>query len=96
MKKYITIADPNGATRGYGGPFVSISHSVLYDGKAFYGWESIQKFFPKHQAMVDFLVNTVAHPVGATGAFGALTWQISDQPVTSYQSGSVEVLTNSK
>lgn len=57
MKKFITIVDPMGATLGYGGPNVPISHSVLFENKVFYGFESVQKLFPVHQALIDFLVH---------------------------------------
>lgn len=99
MKKYITIIDPNGATYGYGGPAVPISHRVLFENKVFYGFESIQKLFPSHQAMIDFLVAVVAQTPGASGGIRDLTWSLSDtsQPVWTHgpQGTWVEILTKS-
>jgi hypothetical protein len=95
LNKYITVIDPQGATYGYGGPFVPVSHSVLFEpkNKQFFGFESIQKLFSSHQAMVDFLVMAVDPASGASGGRHNLTWSVSDTPTSTYQSGSVEVLT---
>lgn len=99
MNKYVTIVDPKGATYGYGGPFVPVSHSMLFEpkNKQFFGFESIQKLFPSHQSMIEFLVYCVAQEVGANGTFNnvkqELHWSVSDSPTSTYQPGSVEVLT---
>jgi hypothetical protein len=98
MKKFVTIVDPQGATLGYGGPDVAISHSVLFENKVFYGFESVQKLFAAHQALIDFLVHCVALPYGSSGVHNSvgreLRWSVTDKPTSSFGSGSVEVLTD--
>ena len=83
MKKYITIVDPVGAELGYGGPAYPIGHRVLFENKAFYGFESIQKLFPSHQSMVDFLVYCAGQTTGACGTFNnvghELHWSVEVQ-----------------
>lgn len=74
--KYITIIDPRGATQGYDGPFVAISHRVLFDGRSFHGFESLSKLFDTHQELIDFLVKVFAQPVGASGEYKGLTWSV--------------------
>jgi len=76
MKKYITIIDPQGATLGYGGPFVPISHRVLAEKGEFHGFESVQKLFSSMQGMAQVLTQIPAQGAGATGGIRNLTWTV--------------------
>ena len=75
--KYITIIDPQGATHGYDGPHVAISHRVLFDGRSFFGFESANKLFDTHQELIDFLVKAIAQPAGTTGEYKGLSWSVA-------------------
>lgn len=74
--KYITIVDPRGATQGYDGPYVAISHRVLFDGRSFYGFESANKLFDTHQELIDFLIKAIAQPTGASGEHKGMAWSV--------------------
>jgi hypothetical protein len=100
MKKYITIIDPKGATYGYGGPLVPVSHCVLLDTNVFHGFESIRKLFPDHQSMVDFLVSCASHPLGTNGVSETgLRWTLTTTPTSTWTYGDggtwVDILTKS-
>jgi hypothetical protein len=73
---YITVVNPQGATMGYDGPYVPISHRVLYDNKQFHGFESVAKLFDSHQSFVDFLQYCIKAGVGANGTFNGVRTQL--------------------
>lgn len=77
---YITVINPQGATEGYDGSYVPISHRVLYENKQFYGFESTAKLFDSHQSFIDFLTSCVKAGVGSSGLYpGAkveLEWSV--------------------
>lgn len=76
MKTYITITDPAGATYGYDGPSVPISHGILFENKVFYGFESSVKLFDSHKELMDLLVHIIAHPSGTAGTHKTLQWSV--------------------
>lgn len=76
MKVYVEFVDPEGATVGYGGQFASISHRVLFENKAFYGFESASKVFNSHRELIDCLQHAIAQPHGTAGAHGKVSWSV--------------------
>lgn len=73
MKKqhYITVVHAKGATSGYDGPFVPISHRFLWDGMGAYGAESLSRLFHSHQEMTEHFQKFVG---SSNGQFGDFTW----------------------
>jgi hypothetical protein len=76
MKTYITLVDPEGATLGYGGEFVPISHRVLFENKVFHGFESAIKVFRDHREMMELLQFAIAQPHGSVGMQGKISWTV--------------------
>lgn len=76
MKTYITIVDPAGATLGYDGPFLPVSHRILFENKVFYGWEGINKLFDQHIDLMNLLNDLITHPNGSTGKYQSLEWSV--------------------
>lgn len=66
---YITVIHYKGATLGYGGPYVPVSHRFLWDGTRAYGAESLVRLFSTKQQLVDHFSQFVSTSSGICGDF---------------------------
>lgn len=79
MKLAVTVVDPEGATYGYDGPFVPISHRFLIGNGELSGFESTYKLFDSHQAFAAFVQHVAKQQPGATGitqGIRELSWSV--------------------
>lgn len=73
MKKqrYITVVHAKGATLGYDGPFVPVSHRFFWDGTRAQGAQSLTRLFRSEQEMVMHFQKFIGSD---SGEFGDFKW----------------------
>lgn len=72
-QRYIIVIDEKGATDGYDGPYVPISHRFYWDGTGAVGAESLTRKFKSRQEMAEHFQQFLSAP---SGTYKNFSWYV--------------------
>lgn len=75
VPKYITITDPEGATLGYGGPFVPVTHRCVFIGEECFGLDNFCKLFDYRSDTKMLIMKELGWGDYESGSFDRFTWE---------------------